>query len=55
MAAETQDVAAQASGTTRHVVHHRPSIDWCPWIDALGSVWDDIKKDTSKCPPDGGG
>ena len=39
--------------TTRHVVHHCPSIDWCPWIDALGSVWDDIKKDTSKCPPDG--
>ena len=23
------------------------SIDWCPWIDAQGSVWGDLRKDIS--------
>ena len=52
----TQDVAAQpctASARPGMLCITIVSIDWCPWIDAQGSVWDDIRKDI--CSADGGG
>ena len=36
------DVAAPSDPA---YVHHLVSIDWCPWIDAQGSVWGDLRKD----------
>ena len=46
-AAGTQDVAAPTARPSRPgmLCITIVSIDWCPWIDAQGSVWGDFRKD----------
>jgi len=37
--------ACTASARPGNLCTTTVSIDWCPWIDAQGSVWDGIRKD----------